>query len=61
MTHPITRGSLPSRNTGQIQFNLTRPDSASGDHDAFRGEVAAAGLPFVMGPETPPRTWAYKS
>ena len=42
-------------------FRAVAADSASGDHDGFRGELAVGGLPFVLGPETPPRTWAYKA
>lgn len=42
-------------------FRAVAADSGSGDHDGFRGELAAARLSFVMGPETPPRTWAYKA
>ena len=54
-----------SRDLGQgcgfRYYRAVAADSGSGDHDGFRGELAAARLSFVMGPETPPRTWAYKA
>jgi SRSO17 transposase len=40
-------------------FRAAVADSASGDQDGFRGELAEAGLPFVMGIKPRRGTWAY--
>ena len=55
------RGSRDQGPGCGFAFRAVAADSASGDHDGFRGEFAAAGLPFVMVPETPPWNWAYKA
>ncbi len=36
-----------------------RADSAYGDQDGFRGELAGAGLPFVLALKPRRGTWAY--
>ncbi|MFD7445157.1 transposase [Streptomyces sp. NPDC059909] len=40
-------------------FRAVVADSAYGDQDGFRGELAAAGLPFVMALKRRRGTWAY--
>src|SRR5216684_3167754 len=40
-------------------FRAVAADSAYGDQDGFRGELAAAGLPFVMALKPRRGTWAY--
>jgi DDE superfamily endonuclease len=40
-------------------FRAVAGDSAYGDQDGFRGELAAAGLPFVMALKPRHGTWAY--
>src|SRR5215510_11729824 len=40
-------------------FRATVADSAYGDQDGFRGELAQAGLPFVMALKPRRGTWAY--
>jgi SRSO17 transposase len=40
-------------------FRAVAADSAYGDQDGFRGELAAAGLPFVMALKPRHGTWAY--
>ena len=40
-------------------FWAVAADSAYGDQDGFRGELAAAGLPFVMALKPRHGTWAY--
>ncbi len=42
-----------------VAFRAVAADCAYGDHDAFRGELAAAGLPFVMALRPHRGTWAY--
>jgi SRSO17 transposase len=40
-------------------FRATVADSAYGDQNGFRGELAEAGLPFVMALKPRRGTWAY--
>src|SRR5450432_189271 len=40
-------------------FRAVAADSAYGDQDGFRGELAEAGLPFVMALKPSHGTWAY--
>jgi SRSO17 transposase len=40
-------------------FRAVGADSAYGDQDGFRGELAGAGLPFVMALKPRHGTWAY--
>ncbi|MGH3192272.1 MAG: IS701 family transposase, partial [Streptosporangiaceae bacterium] len=40
-------------------FRAVAADSAYGDQDGFRGELAEAGLPFVMALKPRHETWAY--
>ena len=40
-------------------FRAVAADSAYGDQDGFRGELAEAGLPFVMALKPRHGTWAY--
>jgi hypothetical protein len=40
-------------------FRAVAADSAYGDQDGFRGELAEAGLPFVMAVKPRHGTWAY--
>ena len=40
-------------------FRAVAADSAYGDQDGFRGELAQAGLPFVMALKPRHGTWAY--
>ncbi len=40
-------------------FRAVVADSAYGDQDGFRGELAEAGLPFVMALKPRRGTWAY--
>src|SRR5450631_4359419 len=40
-------------------FRAVAADSAYGDQDGFRGELAEAGLPFVMALKPRRGTWAY--
>ena len=47
-----------SRAAGFV-FRAVAADSAYGDQDGFRGELAEAGLPFVMALKPRHGTWAY--
>ena len=40
-------------------FRAVAADSAYGDQDGFRAELAEAGLPFVMALKPRRGTWAY--
>ncbi len=40
-------------------FRAVAADRAYGDQDGFRGELAEAGLPFVMALKPRRGTWAY--
>jgi hypothetical protein len=42
-----------------FSFRAVAADSAYGDQDGFRGELAEAGLPFVMALKPRHGTWAY--
>ena len=42
-----------------LTFRAVAADSAYGDQDGFRGELAEAGLPFVMALKPRRGTWAY--
>ena len=42
-----------------LMFRAVAADSAYGDQDGFRGELAEAGLPFVMALKPRRGTWAY--
>jgi hypothetical protein len=42
-----------------FMFRAVAADSAYGDQDGFRGELAEAGLPFVMALKPRRGTWAY--
>ena len=42
-----------------LVFRAVAADSAYGDQDGFRGELAEAGLPFVMALKPRHGTWAY--
>ncbi|WP_046472536.1 IS701 family transposase, partial [Allosalinactinospora lopnorensis] len=42
-----------------VAFRAVATDCAYGDQDGFRGELAAAGLPFVMALKRRRGTWAY--
>src|SRR5256886_8765078 len=44
---------------GGFVFRAVCADSAYGDQDGFRGELAEAGLPFVMALKPRRGTWAY--
>jgi hypothetical protein len=44
---------------GGVAFRAAVADCAYGDHDAFRGELAAAELPFVLAIKPHRGTWAY--
>ncbi len=44
---------------GGFAFRAVAADSAYGDQDGFRGELAEAGLPFVMALKPRRGTWAY--
>ena len=44
---------------GGFPFRAVAADSAYGDQDGFRGELRAAGLPFVMALKPRHGTWAY--
>src|SRR5713101_7759623 len=43
----------------KLAIRAEAADSAYGDQDGFRGELAAAGLPFVMALKPRRGTWAY--
>jgi SRSO17 transposase len=43
----------------EFGFRTMCAGSAYGDHDEFRGELAHAGLPFVMALKPRRGTWAY--
>src|SRR5215471_18227749 len=45
--------------TAGFVFRAVAADSAYGDQDGFRGELAEAGLPFVMALKPRHGTWAY--
>jgi hypothetical protein len=45
--------------TPGFAFRAVAADSAYGDQDGFRGELAEAGLPFVMALKPRRGTWAY--
>ncbi|WP_345663459.1 transposase, partial [Streptomyces iranensis] len=42
-----------------VDFRAVAADCAYGDQDGFRGELAGAGLPFVMALKRRRGTWAY--
>src|SRR6266852_9111210 len=50
--------AIQARAAGFV-FRAVAADSAYGDQDGFRGELAAAGLPFVMALKPRRGTWAY--
>jgi hypothetical protein len=50
--------ALRARDAG-FAFRAVAADSAYGDQDGFRGELAQAGLPFVMALKPRHGTWAY--
>jgi hypothetical protein len=50
--------ALQGRAAGFV-FRAVAADSAYGDQDGFRGELAQAGLPFVMALKPHRGTWAY--
>jgi hypothetical protein len=50
--------AIRARDAGFV-FRAVVADSAYGDQDGFRGELAEAGLPFVMALKPRRGTWAY--
>ena len=50
--------AVQAREAGFV-FRAVAADSAYGDQDGFRGELAEAGLPFVMALKPRHGTWAY--
>jgi hypothetical protein len=50
--------AIKARDAG-FAFRAVTADSAYGDQDGFRGELAEAGLPFVMALKPRRGTWAY--
>jgi hypothetical protein len=50
--------AVRARDAG-FAFRAVAADSAYGDQDGFRGELAEAGLPFVMALKPRRGTWAY--
>ena len=50
--------AIRARDAG-FAFRAVAADSAYGDQDGFRGELAEAGLPFVMALKPRRGTWAY--
>jgi len=50
--------AIRARDAG-FAFRAVAADSACGDQDGFRGELAEAGLPFVMALKPRRGTWAY--
>src|SRR6266550_1083475 len=50
--------AIQARAAGFV-FRAVAADSAYGDQDGFRGELAEAGLPFVMALKPRRGTWAY--
>src|SRR6266496_1952491 len=50
--------AIRARDAGFV-FRAVCADSAYGDQDGFRGELAEAGLPFVMALKPRRGTWAY--
>ena len=50
--------AVQAREAGFV-FRAVAADSAYGDQDGFRGELAEAGLPFVMALKPRRGTWAY--
>ena len=50
--------AVRARDAG-FTFRAVAADSAYGDQDGFRGELAQAGLPFVMALKPRHGTWAY--
>ena len=50
--------AVRARDAGFV-FRAVAADSAYGDQDGFRGELAEAGLPFVMALKPRRGTWAY--
>jgi DDE superfamily endonuclease len=50
--------AIQARDAG-FTFRAVAADSAHGDQDGFRGELAEAGLPFVMALKPRHGTWAY--
>ena len=50
--------AVRAREAGFV-FRAVAADSAYGDQDGFRGELAEAGLPFVMALKPRRGTWAY--
>jgi hypothetical protein len=50
--------AIRARDAG-FTFRAVAADSAYGDQDGFRGELAQAGLPFVMALKPRHGTWAY--
>src|SRR6266568_420574 len=50
--------AVRARDAGFV-FRAVVADSAYGDQDGFRGELAQAGLPFVMALKPRRGTWAY--
>src|SRR5262249_59142354 len=50
--------AVRARDAG-FAFRAVSADSAYGDQDGFRGELAEAGLPFGMALKPRRRTWAY--
>ena len=53
------RGSRGPGRAAGFAFRAVAADSAYGDQDGFRGELAEAGLPFVMALKPRRGTWAY--
>src|SRR5262249_59318000 len=50
--------AVRARDAG-FAFRAVSADSAYGDQDGFRGELAEAGLPFVLALKPRRGTWAY--
>src|SRR5262245_34902298 len=50
--------AIRARDAG-LAFRAVAADSAYGDQDGFRAELAEAGLPFVMALKPRRGTWAY--
>jgi hypothetical protein len=55
----IGAGLAVKARTAGVVFRAVCADSAYGDQDGFRGELAEAGLPFVMALKPRHGTWAY--
>src|SRR5438094_841371 len=57
---PVAGADLAVRaQAAGFAFRAVAADSAYGDQDGFRGELAEAGLPFVMALKPRRGTWAY--